>query len=297
MFLSRQEGFKRFILRHELFRNAAWRFVAGETLEDGIRAARAANARGMLATLDLLGENVQSRDDARRAAAELVEVLRAIRREQVDCNLSVKLTQLGLGLDAELCCQNLRGIVHAAAELGNFVRVDMEDSRYTTATLGIVGRVRADFENVGAVVQAYLYRSAGDVARLVATRTRVRLCKGAYLEPETIAFRHKADTDRNFVALMQQLLASGLYHAVATHDETMIEATRRFAAERGISRSAFELQMLYGVRRDLQRRLAGEGYRTRIYIPYGRQWYAYFMRRLAERPANVAFVLRSLVRE
>jgi len=296
-FLSRQESLKHLILRFGPFRRAAWRFVAGEKLEDAIRAARAANAAGMRASLDLLGENVHSKEGAVRARAEVVAMLDTIRAEAVDCNVSVKLTQLGLDLDPEFCFQNLREIVRHAAELGNFIRVDMEDSRYTERTLELVHRVRAEHENVGAVIQAYLRRSEADVRRLLEARTRIRLCKGAYLEPETVAFKHKRDTDENFVRLMQRVLASGVYHGIATHDPAMIRATQEYAAAGRIPKGAFEFQMLYGVRRDLQRRLVAEGYNMRIYIPYGRQWYPYFMRRLAERPANLGFVLRNLFRD
>ena len=297
LFLSRKEIFKRFFLRFKVFRDTAWRFVAGETLPDAIRAARAANAAGMRASLDLLGENVHSREDARRATAEVLGMLDTIRAEGVDCNVSVKLTQLGLDLDMEFGYENLCAIVRHAAELGNFIRVDMEDSNYTERTLEVVHRIRAEHENVGAVIQAYLYRSEADARRLVAARTRIRLCKGAYLEPETVAFADKRDTDRNFVKLMKLLLSSGIYHGIATHDPAMIRATEEYAAEKKIPKEGFEFQMLYGVRRDLQRRLTSEGYNMRIYIPYGRQWYPYFMRRLAERPANVAFILKNLFRE
>jgi proline dehydrogenase len=297
LFLSRQEAFKRFCLRFEIFRNTAWRFVAGETLDDAIRAVRAANRFRMHASLDHLGENVHARDGAERATAEIVEMLDRIDAEKVDCNVSVKLTQLGLDLDTELCAGNLLRIVEHAARYGNFVRVDMEDSRYTERTLDLVRRTRAARDNVGAVIQAYLYRSERDVDALLEARTRIRLCKGAYLEPESVAFKDKRDTDANFVRLMKKLLQSGIYHGIATHDPAMIAATRKFASERGIAKDAFEFQMLFGVRRDLQRRLAREGFHVRIYIPYGRQWYPYFMRRLAERPANVAFILRNLFRE
>jgi proline dehydrogenase len=297
LFLSRRESLKHLLLRFKPFRNAAWRFVAGEKLEDAIRAARAANAAGMRASLDLLGENVHSQEGALRARAEVLDMLDTIRAEAVDCNVSVKLTQLGLDLDPEFCFQNLRRIVGHAADLGNFIRVDMEGSSYTERTLQLVHRVRSERENVGAVIQAYLRRSETDARRLLEAHTRIRLCKGAYLEPETVAFKNKSETDENFVKLMQWLLSSGIYHGIATHDPAMIRATQEHAAAGGIPKAAFEFQMLYGVRRDLHRRLAAEGYNMRIYIPYGRQWYPYFMRRLAERPANLGFVLRNLLRD
>ncbi len=297
LFLANRENFKNFIIRFKIFRKTAWRFVAGETLQDAIRAVREANSRGIRGTLDLLGENTMSREDARNATREVLGILDTIQAQGVDCNVSVKLTQLGLDLDNEFCYQNVREIVDHARSLGNFIRVDMEGSAYTQRTLDIVLRLRKAFENVGAVTQAYLYRSERDVRALVAGRTRIRLCKGAYLEPESVAFRKKSDTDANFVKLTKLLLDSELYHAIATHDVRMIAATKLYAAARDLQRSRFEFQMLYGVRRDLQLGLAREGYNMRIYIPYGRGWYPYFMRRLAERPANLLFILKNLFRE
>jgi len=296
LFLAQREGIKNFILRFRIFRKTAFRFVAGETLQDALRAVHETNRLGMRASLDLLGENVQSRDHARHATQEVLEMLDAIHAEKADCNISVKLTQLGLDLDREFCYQNLREIVTRAASQGNFVRVDMEGSRYTQPTLDLVFRAREEFENVGAVIQAYLYRSEQDVGRLLEARTRIRLCKGAYLEPESIAFKEKRDTDANFVKLMKLLLDSGIYHGIATHDLAMIGATKRYARERNIDPNRFEFQMLYGVRREVQQRLSRQGYNVRIYIPYGRWWYPYFMRRLAERPANLLFILKTLFR-
>lgn len=297
LFLSRQDAFKNFILKFGFFRRTAWRFVAGETLEDVIRVVREINRAGMRGSLDLLGENVHSRDDALAARSEVLGMLDAIDREKVDCNVSIKLTQLGLDLDLDFCLENLLCILMQARAHGNFVRVDMEDSNYTQRTLDLVAKARREFENVGAVVQAYLYRSERDIRDLIAARTRVRLCKGAYLEPDTVAFKDKRDTDSNFIHLMKLLLASDTYHAIATHDEAMIRASKQFAQEKNISKDRFEFQMLYGVRRDLQQRLTREGYHMRVYIPFGRSWYPYFMRRLAERPANVMFVLRNLLRD
>jgi proline dehydrogenase len=250
----------------------------------------------MRASLDLLGENVESLDGARHATREVLEMLDAIDSEKADCNVSVKLTQLGLDLDNEFCYQNLRQIVSHAARLGNFIRVDMEGSGYTQSTLDMVFRARKEFENVGAVIQAYLYRSEADVRGLLEARTRIRLCKGAYLEPESVAFKEKRDTDANFVKLLKMLLDSGIYHGIATHDLAMISATKRYARERKIAKDQFEFQMLYGVRREVQQKLSRQGYNVRIYIPYGRWWYPYFMRRLAERPANLLFILKTLFR-
>ena len=296
LFLARREGIKNFILRFRIFRETAFRFVAGETLQDALRAVHEANRLGMRASLDLLGENVQSRDDARHATQEVLEMLDAIHGEKADCNVSVKLTQLGLDLEAEFCYQNLRQIITHAASLGNFVRVDMEGSTYTQPTLDLVCRARQEFENVGAVIQAYLYRSEQDVRRLLEARTRIRLCKGAYSEPESVAFKEKRDTDANFVKLMKMVLDSGIYHGIATHDLAMISATKRYAREHSLDKNRFEFQMLYGVRREVQQKLSRQGYNVRIYIPYGRRWYPYFMRRLAERPANLLFILKTLFR-
>ena len=296
LFLAKRENFKNVILRYKIFRDTVWRFVAGETLQDAMRAVSEANSQGIRATLDLLGENTSSREDARNASRKVLDMLATIKAEGADCNVSVKLTQLGLDLDNEFCYSNLREIVDHARELANFVRVDMEGSAYTQRTVDMVLRLRKEFDNVGAVIQAYLYRSETDVQTLLAARTRIRLCKGAYLEPESVAFKKKTDTDANFVRLMKILLDSGIYHGIGTHDVTMIAATKPHAAEQGIPLSHFEFQMLYGVRRDLQLALAREGYNMRVYVPYGRAWYSYFMRRLAERPANLFFILRNLFR-
>jgi proline dehydrogenase len=294
LFLARQESFKNFMMRFKIFRDTAWRFVAGETLQDAIRAAREVNGAGMRASLDLLGENVLARDDASKAVRQVLEMLDTIQTEQVDCNISIKLTQLGLDLDKEFCYQNLREIAQHAARLKNFIRVDMEESKYTQPTLDLVRRAHREHENVGAVIQSYLYRSEQDVRELLQEGVRIRLCKGAYLEPPSVAFEKKRDTDANYVKLMKILLDSPQYHGIATHDVAMLDATKEYAREHSIAPEHFEFQMLYGVRRDLQKKLAREGYNMRIYIPYGRQWYPYFMRRLAERPANLLFILRNL---
>jgi proline dehydrogenase len=296
LYLARREGFKNLMLKFGIFRRLAWRFVAGETLDDAVRVVKDANRQGVRGTLDLLGENTLSLDDARSATREIIGILDRIRSERVDCNVSVKLTQLGLGLDTEQCLGNLSSIVARARQLGIFIRVDMEDSPYTERTLDIVRRVYAEMDNVGTVLQACLYRSESDAGALVRQGIRIRLCKGAYLEPDTVAFRKKADTDASFVRIMKLLLDSGLCHAIATHDETIIAATRAYAEARKIPRDGFEFQMLYGIRRDLQQELARGGYIVRIYIPYGVRWYPYLMRRLAERPANLMFIARNLFR-
>jgi proline dehydrogenase len=294
LFLSRREGLKNFALKFKFLRKVAWRFVAGETIDDAIRAVRENNQLGIRCSLDLLGEYTLVHADAERTTIDIIGMLDRIRTEGVQCNVSVKLTQLGLALDSEFCGRNLTSIIMRARELDNFIRVDMEESRYTSQTLELVLRARREFENVGAVIQAYLYRSERDVRTLIANRTRVRLCKGAYLEPDTIAFKKKRDTDANYILLMKILLDSDLYHAIATHDEAMIAAAKEHARSRGIAKNHFEFQMLYGIRRDLQEQLAREGYNVRVYVPYGRRWYPYLMRRLAERPANLFFVARNI---
>ncbi len=294
--LSRHPGMRQFTESSTLGKRVSRRFVAGLTLDDAIAAVSAVNALGMSATLDPLGENVASPAAAEQAAATAQTILEAIHRRQVDSNLSVKLTQLGLDLGLDFAREQLHRVLAAARGLGNFIRVDMEGSPYTAATLALVEELHAQGAPVGTVVQAYLYRTAADVERLVDKGIRLRLVKGAYREPAEIAYQAKAEVDANYVRLMQRLLPSGLYHAIATHDERIIEATVAFARERGLGPETFEFQMLYGIRRDLQRRLQQEGWRVRVYIPYGPEWYPYFMRRLAERPANLLFLLRNLAK-
>jgi proline dehydrogenase len=294
LFLAKQEGFKDFALKFKIFRNTASRFVAGETLDDAMSAVRQANRQRLSGTLDLLGENTLTPDDAQSACRGITGILDRIQAESVDCNVSVKLTQLGLALDSELASQNLLRIVKCARDKGNFIRVDMEDSPYTQRTLDLVICTHDQMDNVGTVIQSCLRRSEQDTVELLKRRIRIRLVKGAYLEPESVAFRKKKETDANFVRLMRILLSGETCNAIATHDEAIIHATREFAISQNIPKDHFEFQMLYGIRRDLQLRLAQEGYRVRLYIPYGLRWYPYFMRRLAERPANVLFILRNL---
>jgi proline dehydrogenase len=296
LFLAQHEGFKNFALKFSFFRKAALRFVAGDTLDDAVKTVREANRNGISGTLDLLGENTVSREDAAKAVREIVGIFDRIRTEKIDCNVSIKLTQLGLDLDTNFCEQNLLQIVGHAHDCGNFVRVDMEDSHYTQRTLDLVSRAHKLFENVGTVVQTYLFRSDQDVAKLLEERIRIRLVKGAYLESEKIAFKKKRETDANFLKLAKKLLQSDTYHAIATHDEALISAIEVFARGRNIPKNHFEFQMLLGVRRDLQQNLRQQGYQVRVYIPYGHRWFPYFMRRLAERPANVAFIVRNLFR-
>ncbi|HWC97277.1 MAG TPA: proline dehydrogenase family protein [Candidatus Sulfopaludibacter sp.] len=277
-------------------RRLSTRFVAGETLDQALEVCRGLNAEGITVTLDHLGESVTSLAEAAEARDVYLRTQTAIQDGGIQGNVSLKLTQFGLDLSESECRENVAQLVQRAASMQSFVRVDMESSEYTDRTLALVHDLFNRSGAVGVVIQAYLHRSKSDIEDLCARKIRVRLCKGAYLEPPTVAFPAKADVDRNFVELMQILLDRGAYPAIATHDEKMIEATKSFATARKLSPDAFEFQMLYGIRRDLQRQLVAEGYRLRLYVPFGRAWYPYYMRRLAERPANVFFILRNLFR-
>jgi proline dehydrogenase len=294
--LSESKRLARWAMSNGLSRSVAHRWVAGETLEDAIAAARTLNASGFPVSLDLLGENVLDREGAIRAADVYVAMFDRIATEKLNGNISLKLTQLGLDLDPGLCESLLARIAESAARHGNFLRIDMEGSPYTQRTVELCKRVRAKTDAVGTVIQSYLRRSEQDIRDLIAVGCRIRLVKGAYKEPPDIAFPAKSDVDANFVNLMKILLPSGIYHGIATHDPAMIEATKEFAISNGIGKEKFEFQMLYGIRTDLQRKLIDEGYRLRVYIPFGSDWYPYFMRRLAERPANLTFFLRNLFR-
>ena len=294
--LAKSSHLRRWITSNGTTRRLAQRFVPGEDLDAAIKAARRSNQAGMTVSLDHLGENVLTREDAECARQAYTNALDRIAAENLEANVSLKLTHLGLDLGDEFCTQQLRIVTERAAALGNFVRVDMEGSAYTDRTLQIVKQERAKTAVVGTVIQAYLYRSEKDIQDLLSIGCRMRLVKGAYKEPPEIAFPRKKDVDANYVKLMQVLLPSGIYHAMATHDPNMIDATKRFAADRGIAKDKFEFQMLYGIRTDLQSRLVREGYRVRVYIPFGQDWFPYFMRRLAERPANLLFFARNLVR-
>jgi proline dehydrogenase len=298
LFLSRQEGLKDFATRFAPFKKMTSRFVAGEDIETTVGAIRQLNAIGCTATFDHLNEGVTNAAETEGEVREYRQILARIDETGIKSNVSIKLTQFGLGFDPELTYRNARAIVEEAARRGNFVRVDMEDSSVTQVTLDIFRRLRAEFDlnTVGIVVQSYLRRTHEDVQDLLKIPARIRLCKGAYNEPPEVAFPDKADVDENYVRCMKLLLESGVYHGIATHDEKMIEATKSFARERGIGPERFEFQMLYGVRRDLQEGLAREGYNVRVYVPYGKTWYPYFMRRLAERPANVWFVLKNFLK-
>jgi len=297
LYLSRRRGLQRFVGRQRLTAAVAYRFVAGDTLDDAIRAVRSVNARGATASLDHLGENVAEEAAARAAAQDYLKAFERISAEGLQANVSVKLTQLGLDISEDLCRGLLRGVLERAQQLQNFVRVDMEGSVYTQRTLDLVLAMHEQFQNCGVVLQSYLYRTEANVARANAAGVRVRLVKGAYDEPADVAYRKKSDADASYERAMRTLLDYGTYPAIATHDERLIDATKAYARERGIAADRFEFQLLYGIRRDLQDRLVREGYRVRVYVPYGTEWYPYLMRRLAERPANLWFFVGNILRE
>ncbi len=294
--LAKSSRLRRWITSNATTRRMAQRFVPGEELGPAIAAARACNKAGMTVSLDHLGENVVTREDAERARDSYLDALERVAADEIDGNVSLKLTHIGLDLGGEFCAEQLRILTHRAEALRNFVRVDMEGSAYTDRTLRMVKQARAETSAVGTVIQAYLYRSEEDIRDLLSIGCRIRLVKGAYKEPSRIAFRRKKDVDANFIKLMKILLPSGIYHALATHDPKMIEAAIRFAAEQNITKDKFEFQMLYGIRTDLQNQLVRQGYRVRVYIPFGKDWFPYFMRRLAERPANLIFFAKNFLR-
>jgi proline dehydrogenase len=294
--LSESKAFARWVTSNSATRRMSHRFVAGETLDEALQAARVCNAAGMFVTLDYLGENVATTADAQKARDAYLQIFDRIAEEKLSANVSCKLTQLGLDLSVEFCEGLVLSIAERAAAYDSFLRVDMESSMYTQRTVELVKRVRSQTPTVGTVIQSYLYRSESDVQDLLSYGCRIRLCKGAYKESSDVAFPAKKDVDDNYVKLVKLLLPSGFYHGIATHDPHMIAETIRCAAENKISKDDFEFQMLYGVRVDLQRRLVRDGYRLRVYIPYGQDWFPYFMRRLAERPANLAFFVRNFLR-
>ena len=298
IYLSRQEGLKNFAARFGLFKKLTTRFIAGETTDEAIAAIREINAKGCSASFDHLNEGVQSVEGTEAEVREYLSVLAKIDETGINSNVSIKLTQFGLEIDPELAYRNARRIVEEAVRRGNFVRVDMEGSNVTQVTLDVFKRLRSEFglNDVGIVLQSYLYRTMDDARDLLKIPSRIRLCKGAYDEPPNVAYPDKKDVDGNYVRVMQLLLASGTYHGIATHDPKMIDATIDFAQREGISKESFEFQMLYGIRRDLQEQLARDGYRMRVYVPYGKHWYPYFMRRLAERPANIWFVMKNFLK-
>ena len=298
IWLSRQEGLKDFATGFKLFKKLTTRFVAGDTIDEVIPIIHEINAENSTASFDHLNESVESAAEAEREVEEYLNILAKIDEKRVRSNVSIKLTQFGLGLDPEMAYRNARRVVEEAQRRGNFVRVDMEDSKVTQVTIDIFKRLRAEFglNDVGIVLQSYLYRTYADAQELVKLPARIRICKGAYFEPPEVAYAEKKDVDANYVKVMQLLLASGIYHGIATHDPKMIDATIDFATREGIGKEKYEFQMLFGVRRDLQRQLARDGFNMRVYVPYGKHWYPYFMRRLAERPANIWFVLKNLAK-
>ena len=298
IWLSRQEGLKDFAARFSVFKKLTTRFVAGETIDEAVKFIREINVDGCSATFDHLNESVGSAGEAEHEVSEYLDILAKIDDSHINSNASIKLTQFGLGIDPELAYKNARRVVEEAHRRGNFVRVDMEDSNVTQVTLDIFKRLRAEFglNDVGIVLQSYLRRTYSDAQELVKLPARIRICKGAYNEPPEVAFPEKKDVDDNYIRVMQLLLSSGTYHGIATHDPRMIETTISFANREGIGKDKFEFQMLFGIRRDLQRQLARDGYNLRVYVPYGKHWYPYFMRRLAERPANIWFVTKNLLK-
>jgi proline dehydrogenase len=297
--LSESRSIRAIAERSPMGKRMSGRFVAGLDVSHAAHAAEELNRAGMSVTVDNLGENVTNTEEARHSAALYHQLLDEIAAQKLDANVSLKLTHMGFDVDPDLTRSIVNDLVDHAARIGNFVRVDMEGSPYTQATLDLVRAVHATpghAGHVGAVLQAYMRRTMKDAEELCAEGIRIRLCKGAYKEPEAIAYQAKAEVDENFMRVTRLLLESGTYHGIATHDPNMIAQTVQFAREKGITPDRFEFQMLYGIRRDLQEQLVSEGWRVRIYVPFGTEWYPYFMRRLAERPANVLFILKNLFR-
>lgn len=299
LYLSRQPRIFAFVRDNTIAKRFASRFVAGETIDDAVRAVRELNGKGITATMDLLGESVTSAAEAAAVADEYRRLLDRLHGEQLNANVSVKLTAMGQDISDEVCLANIGSVLERARAHESFVRLDMESSAYTERTLRLFREqlYPAFPSQVGIVLQSYLLRTAGDVEAAIEWQCRVRLCKGAYREPPTVAFPSKADVDGNYLACAKRLLTSGNYPGLATHDEKIIASLCDFVSSEGIARDRFEFQMLYGVRRDLQERLVRDGFRVRVYVPYGTHWYPYLMRRLAERPANVMFILGNIVRE
>lgn len=299
LWLSNRHGVFRFVRNNRLARKFASRFVAGETLDTAIEAVRALNAQGITASLDLLGESVSNAAEASATADAYVTMLDRIAAEKLNANVSVKLTAMGQDISEDSCIANISRVLERAKHHGTFVRLDMESSAYTEKTLELFkSKLYPKYpENVGVVLQSYLHRTASDVERSIGLGCRVRLCKGAYKEPPSVAFPDKADVDANYATCMKRLMSDGNYPGLATHDEKLIAEAKAYAKEQGLATDRYEFQMLYGVRRDLQTQLVKEGYRMRVYVPFGTQWYPYLMRRLAERPANVAFMVGNVVKE
>jgi len=296
LYLSQNARVHDFVIQNPVARGASRRFVAGEDIEDAVRATRTLNQHGIQVALDYLGENVTTEQEARAATDAYVSDIDIIKRAGVNANISIKLTALGLDIDQSLCEENVTKILRQAQDNSLFVCIDMESSAYTERTVDITLRMHEQFEHVGTVIQSCLYRSRKDIEQLITQGIRVRLVKGAYREPTAVAYQNKSDVDQNFVQLMSLLLARGNYPAIATHDEEIINAACKYVRDHGISKDAFEFQMLYGIRRDMQENLSKRSYHMRVYVPYGSQWYPYLMRRMAERPANLMFVLSNALR-
>ena len=299
LYLSGQPRIFRFVRNNRLAKGFASRFVAGETVDDAIPAVKALNERGITASLDLLGESVHTVEEARAAALEYVKLLERIEAEGLDANVSLKLTAMGLDVSEEICLENVQMVLAKANEYGSFVRLDMESSEYTQRTLDLFEQhlYPAYPRNVGVVLQSMLRRTQDDIELAIRLQARVRICKGAYREPASVAYPDKADVDSSYLRAMRRLMSEGSYPGLATHDEKIIAEAKRYAAEEGISTDRYEFQMLYGVRRDLQDQLVRDGYRLRVYVPFGTQWYPYLMRRLAERPANLWFITGNVLKE
>lgn len=296
IYLSEREGLKDFATRFRPFKKLTTRFVAGENIDEAVAAIKQINADRCTASFDHLNESVTSEAETEAEVSEYLKILEQIDSSGIRSNVSIKLTQFGLGIDHELAYRNARRVVAEAARRGTFVRVDMEGSDVTQVTIDLYKRLRGEFglNDVGIVLQSYLYRTYDDARDLLQIPARIRICKGAYSEPAAVAYADKQDVDDNYIRVMKLLLSSGTYHGIATHDPKMIEATIDFARKEGIGKEAFEFQMLYGIRRNLRAQLVRDGYNVRIYVPYGKHWYPYFMRRLAERPANIWFIMKNL---
>jgi len=299
LWLSEQPRIFRFVRKNRLAHKLASRFVAGETIDEAITTLRDLNNSNLSASLDLLGESVLHADEAQRACRTYLDVLDRIRATSANANVSVKLTQMGLDIDEQLCLANMRAIIGKAKQFDSFVRIDMEQSGYTAKTIALFKDIfYPEFGNaVGVVLQSYLRRTTADVHTMIGLGARVRLCKGAYQEPEDVAFPQKRDVDANFIDCMEQLMERGNYPGIATHDQQIIDHAKAFAKQKKLPLERFEFQMLYGVRRVRQYRLRREGYNMRVYVPFGTHWYPYLMRRLAERPANIAFITSSIIKE
>ncbi|GHO75514.1 proline dehydrogenase [Ktedonobacter sp. SOSP1-85] len=296
LYLAQNQRMRDFVVQNPATRGVSRRFVAGETLEDAVQAVRILNQKGNPVALDFLGENVFQESEAREATQNYTAALNLIKQTGIDANISIKLTALGLDISQDLCEENLRSILDLAREYGIFVCIDMEASNYTEQTVAMALKAREQYEQVGTVIQSYLYRSKADIEKLIEHNVRVRIVKGAYKEPPSVAYQNKKDVDESYIEIMKMLLSRGNFSAIASHDENIINGARTYVRDHGISPASFEFQMLYGIRRDLQERLVREGYNVRVYVPYGSQWYPYLMRRMAERPANLIFVVSNSMR-